>query len=166
MILAMEVVKGSAIYGSDELNLMAKGGDGGAWVAVRWRSGEGGGKVMVLEMIDSLQALSNLHYLFGGFLDYLWKILPIVLSFDVLFFDRLSLGYENLQCWKADSWSSSQIYFVFFWELAYFYGCGKRCPVLNCYNLGGVNVNSLTINYVPEKLHDIDPKITFGELGT
>nr|GEZ44890.1 hypothetical protein [Tanacetum cinerariifolium] len=29
----LKVVKGSAIYGGDELNLMAKGGDGGAWVA-------------------------------------------------------------------------------------------------------------------------------------
>ncbi|GJX05212.1 hypothetical protein Tco_0191128 [Tanacetum coccineum] len=30
---------------------------------------------------------------------------------------------------------------------------------------GWVNVNSLTVNHVPEKLHDIDPEITFGELG-
>ncbi|GJX38509.1 hypothetical protein Tco_0251812, partial [Tanacetum coccineum] len=43
--------------------------------------------------------------------------------------------------------------------------CGRRCPILNCFNLGGVNVNSLTINYMPEKLHDTDPEITFGELG-
>nr|GFA71046.1 hypothetical protein [Tanacetum cinerariifolium] len=83
-----KVVKGSAIYGSDELNLMAKGGDGGAWVAARWRSGEGGGKVMVLEMIDILQALSNLHYLFGGFLDYLW-------------FYELSISNFGLTDWRS-----------------------------------------------------------------
>nr|GEU41194.1 putative reverse transcriptase domain-containing protein [Tanacetum cinerariifolium] len=29
----------------------------------------------------------------------------------------------------------------------------------------GVNVNSLTVNYMPKKLHNIDPEITFGELG-
>nr|GEX99040.1 zinc finger, CCHC-type [Tanacetum cinerariifolium] len=27
------------------------------------------------------------------------------------------------------------------------------------------NVNSLTVNHMPEKLHDTDPEITFGELG-
>ncbi|GJW62179.1 hypothetical protein Tco_0356418 [Tanacetum coccineum] len=43
--------------------------------------------------------------------------------------------------------------------------CGRRCPILNCFNLSGVNMNSLTINYVPKKLYDIDPEITFGELG-
>ncbi|GJR26410.1 hypothetical protein Tco_1102642 [Tanacetum coccineum] len=41
--------------------------------------------------------------------------------------------------------------------------CGRRCPILNCFNLGGVKVNSLTVNYVPEKLHDTDPEITFGK---
>ncbi|GKC57743.1 reverse transcriptase domain-containing protein [Tanacetum coccineum] len=51
--------------------------------------------------------------------------------------------------WKADSWSSPQM-------------CGRRCPILNCFNFGGVNVNSLTINYVPKKLHDTDPEITFA----
>nr|GFA70851.1 hypothetical protein [Tanacetum cinerariifolium] len=28
-----------------------------------------------------------------------------------------------------------------------------------------VNMKSLIINYVPKKLHDIDPEITLGELG-
>ncbi|GKA17621.1 hypothetical protein Tco_0697458, partial [Tanacetum coccineum] len=42
--------------------------------------------------------------------------------------------------WKADSWSSPKIYFL-------------------------VNVNSLTVNHVPKKLHDTDPEITLGELG-
>ncbi|GJV52702.1 hypothetical protein Tco_1448443 [Tanacetum coccineum] len=43
--------------------------------------------------------------------------------------------------------------------------CGRRCPILNCFNLGGVNVNSLIVNHVPKKLHDTDPEITLGELG-
>ncbi|GJZ40385.1 hypothetical protein Tco_0586948 [Tanacetum coccineum] len=43
--------------------------------------------------------------------------------------------------------------------------CGRRCPILNCFNLSGVNVNSLIVNHVYEKLHDTDPEITFGELG-
>ncbi|GKE69672.1 hypothetical protein Tco_1527744, partial [Tanacetum coccineum] len=43
--------------------------------------------------------------------------------------------------------------------------CGRRFSILNCFNLGGVNVNSLTVNHVPEKLHDTDPEITFRELG-
>ncbi|GKC17211.1 hypothetical protein Tco_1013993 [Tanacetum coccineum] len=43
--------------------------------------------------------------------------------------------------------------------------CSRTCLILNCFNLGGVNVNSLAVNHVPEKLHDIDPEITFGELG-
>ncbi|GJS98789.1 hypothetical protein Tco_0819959 [Tanacetum coccineum] len=43
--------------------------------------------------------------------------------------------------------------------------CGRRCLILNCFNLGGFNMNSLTINYVPKKLHDTDPEITLGELG-
>ncbi|GKE91844.1 hypothetical protein Tco_1572939 [Tanacetum coccineum] len=51
------------------------------------------------------------------------------------------------------------------YELAYFCGCGRRCSILNCFNLGGVNVNSLTVNHVPEKLNDTNPEITFGELG-
>ncbi|GKD34695.1 hypothetical protein Tco_1250204 [Tanacetum coccineum] len=42
--------------------------------------------------------------------------------------------------------------------------CSRRCPILNCFNLDGVNVNSLTVNHVPEKLHDTDLEITFGEL--
>ncbi|GJW79364.1 hypothetical protein Tco_0141046 [Tanacetum coccineum] len=42
--------------------------------------------------------------------------------------------------------------------------CSRRCPILNCFNLGGVNVNSLAVNHVPEKLHNTDPEITFGEL--
>ncbi|GJU04845.1 hypothetical protein Tco_1121275 [Tanacetum coccineum] len=33
-----KVMKGSTIYGGDELNLVAKGGDGGAWVAASARS--------------------------------------------------------------------------------------------------------------------------------
>ncbi|GJY84119.1 hypothetical protein Tco_0497495 [Tanacetum coccineum] len=32
-----------------------------------------------------------------------------------------------------------------------------RCPILNCFNLGGVNVNSSTVNYVPKKLHGSVP---------
>ncbi|GJY70483.1 hypothetical protein Tco_0474186 [Tanacetum coccineum] len=43
--------------------------------------------------------------------------------------------------------------------------CSRRCPILNCFNLGGVNMNSLTVNHVPEKLHDTDPELTFGNLG-
>ncbi|GKC43710.1 hypothetical protein Tco_1061432 [Tanacetum coccineum] len=43
--------------------------------------------------------------------------------------------------------------------------CSKRCLILNCFNLGGIKVNSLTVNHVPEKLHDTDLEITFGELG-
>ncbi|GKB71832.1 hypothetical protein Tco_0933244 [Tanacetum coccineum] len=43
--------------------------------------------------------------------------------------------------------------------------CSRRCLILNYFNLGEVNVNSLTVNHVPEKLHDIDPEITFRELG-
>ncbi|GJS84835.1 hypothetical protein Tco_0751376 [Tanacetum coccineum] len=43
--------------------------------------------------------------------------------------------------------------------------CSRRCPILNCFNIGGFNVNSFTVNHVPEKLHDIDPEITFEELG-
>ncbi|GJS95197.1 hypothetical protein Tco_0802165 [Tanacetum coccineum] len=46
-----------------------------------------------------------------------------------------------------------------------FSGCGRICPILNSFNLGGVNVNSLAVNYVPKKLHGTDPEITFGELG-
>ncbi|GJX08564.1 hypothetical protein Tco_0196496, partial [Tanacetum coccineum] len=42
---------------------------------------------------------------------------------------------------------------------------GRRCPILNCFNLGGVNMNSLTVNHVPKKLHDTDSEITLGELG-
>ncbi|GKA13523.1 hypothetical protein Tco_0693169 [Tanacetum coccineum] len=40
----------------------------------------------------------------------------------------------------------------------------RRCPILNCFYLGGVNVSSLTINYMPKKLHDTNPEITFGEI--
>nr|GEY61088.1 integrase, catalytic region, zinc finger, CCHC-type, peptidase aspartic, catalytic [Tanacetum cinerariifolium] len=47
---------------------------------------------------------------------------------------------------------------------SYFYGCSRRCPIFNYLNLGGIIVNSLNINYVPKKLHDTDPEITFGEL--
>ncbi|GKB19821.1 hypothetical protein Tco_0853744 [Tanacetum coccineum] len=42
---------------------------------------------------------------------------------------------------------------------------GWRCPILDCFNLGGVNVNSSAVNYVLKKLHGTDPEITFGELG-
>ncbi|GKB14587.1 hypothetical protein Tco_0848510 [Tanacetum coccineum] len=42
--------------------------------------------------------------------------------------------------------------------------CSRRCPILDCFNLGEVNVNSLAVNHVPEKLHNTDPEITFGEL--
>ncbi|GJR88100.1 hypothetical protein Tco_0212111 [Tanacetum coccineum] len=75
--------------------------------------------VTSLPVSCSLQALSNLYYLFGGFMDYLWsrklnisnfgpanrKILPMdgnfkmhlsiprrFLTLIVLYFDRLSLG--------------------------------------------------------------------------
>ncbi|GKC85538.1 hypothetical protein Tco_1141255 [Tanacetum coccineum] len=42
---------------------------------------------------------------------------------------------------------------------------GWRCPILACFNFGGVNVNSSAVNYMPKKLHGTDPEITFGELG-
>nr|GEX87070.1 ribonuclease H-like domain-containing protein [Tanacetum cinerariifolium] len=40
--------------------------------------------------------------------------------------------------------------------------CGLlwRCPILNCFNLGRVNMKSLAINYVSKKLHDTDPEFT------
>nr|GEU49894.1 hypothetical protein [Tanacetum cinerariifolium] len=82
----------------------------------------------------SLQALSNLHYLFSGFMDYFWS------------FGKLSLGLRPRYT-------------------SCFSGCSRRCSILNCFNLGGVNMKSLTINYVPEKLHDTDPEIIVGELG-
>nr|GEU53818.1 hypothetical protein [Tanacetum cinerariifolium] len=58
----LEVVKGLAIYGGDELNLMAKGGNGGAWVAARLRSGKGGGEVMVFEVLEMLDRWRELVY--------------------------------------------------------------------------------------------------------
>ncbi|GJY22145.1 hypothetical protein Tco_0394711 [Tanacetum coccineum] len=43
--------------------------------------------------------------------------------------------------------------------------CSRRFPILNCFNLGEVNMIFLTVDHVPEKLYDTDPEITFGELG-
>nr|GEV09807.1 hypothetical protein [Tanacetum cinerariifolium] len=51
----------------------------------------------------SLQALSNFHYLFSGFMDYLWSR-----QLDIS-------NFGPADCWKADSWSSPQIHFLFFW---------------------------------------------------
>ncbi|GJU97818.1 putative reverse transcriptase domain-containing protein [Tanacetum coccineum] len=69
----------------------------------------------------SLKALSDLYYLFGGFMDYLWSR-----ELDISNFGPA-------------------------------YRCSRRCPILNCFNFGEVNVNSLIVNHVLEKLYDIDP---------
>ncbi|GJW21674.1 hypothetical protein Tco_0032296 [Tanacetum coccineum] len=121
------------------------------------------------DTFPSLQALSNLYYLFSGFMDYLWswmKCADLVLSGRtsnalsiprrlelqrnfVLAVGKLTLGLlpRYTPCFSG------------------LIQCGRRCPILDCLNLGGVNVNSLSVNHVPEKLHDTDPEIIFGELG-
>ncbi|GJR15981.1 hypothetical protein Tco_0798633 [Tanacetum coccineum] len=62
------------------------------------------------DSFTSLQALLNLHYFLSGFMDYFWscklnisnfspanrRILPMVLSLDVFFFECFILGFENL----------------------------------------------------------------------
>ncbi|GJY04786.1 hypothetical protein Tco_0370726 [Tanacetum coccineum] len=41
--------------------------------------------------------------------------------------------------------------------------CGRRCPILDYFNLGRVNVNSSAINYVPKKLHgDLRVLLCYG----
>nr|GEV88166.1 putative reverse transcriptase domain, ribonuclease H-like domain, aspartic peptidase domain protein [Tanacetum cinerariifolium] len=80
---------------------------------------------------SSLQALSDLNYLFGGFMYYLWS------------FGKLTPGLLP----------------------GYTFCFSGRCLILNCFDLQRINVNSLIVNHVSEKLHDTDPEITFGELG-
>ncbi|GKD75231.1 hypothetical protein Tco_1333513, partial [Tanacetum coccineum] len=36
---------------------------------------------------------------------------------------------------------------------------GRRFLILDCFNLGRVNVNSLAVNHVPKKLHGVDENI-------
>nr|GEX98581.1 hypothetical protein [Tanacetum cinerariifolium]GEY00353.1 hypothetical protein [Tanacetum cinerariifolium] len=92
--------------------------------------------VTLLLISCGLQALSNLHYLFSGFMDYFWSYLVrrttmtqiVSCSFDVLEHVKHLLTY------------STMIAFM-------------------------INMKSLIINYVPKKLHYTDPEITFGELG-
>nr|GEU28764.1 retrovirus-related Pol polyprotein from transposon TNT 1-94 [Tanacetum cinerariifolium] len=97
------------------------------------------------DTFPSLQALSDLYYLFGSFMDYLWshlgarhhskqqnhRFLLVMLKLElhtasVLVVRRLSLGL-----------------------LPRYTSCfSRRCPILNSFDLGEINVNSLTVNHV------------------
>nr|GEY59319.1 hypothetical protein [Tanacetum cinerariifolium] len=143
------------------------------------------------DTFSSLQALSDLYYLFSGFMYYLWsrelnifnvspanrKLLPVVPS------RRTSNALCIPHKFSASMFSSSiapvwasRIYDVMLrLELHIFFALvvGKltlgflprRCLILNYFNLGEVNMNSLTINHVPKKLHGANLEITFEELG-
>ncbi|GJR26815.1 putative reverse transcriptase domain-containing protein [Tanacetum coccineum] len=181
----------------------------------------------------NLKALSDLYYLFGGFMDYLWSreldisnfgpayrvsILSVALvgmkcadlvrrstmtqivscpldvlgSFVTKFIVILSHFHVGISgCIKPgwmeyfDLWDScmikslkppkngNQLRFLIHRvlsgrtsnALSIPHRCSRRCPILNCFNFGEVNVNSLTVNHVLKKLYDIDPEMTFGELG-
>ncbi|GKB96318.1 reverse transcriptase domain-containing protein [Tanacetum coccineum] len=41
----------------------------------------------------------------------------------------------------------------------------RRCPIFNGFDLGGVHVNTLAVNHVPEKLYLRNPKFTLGEFS-
>nr|GEW81461.1 ribonuclease H-like domain-containing protein [Tanacetum cinerariifolium] len=137
--------------------------------------------------LGSLQALSSLHYLFSGFMDYLWsceldisnfgladrKILPVSLkspkSGNQLRFlmhrvpsgrtsNALSLPYLDVMHYsKQQNHRFLLVMLKLELHTASVLVVGSR-RVLNCFNHGGVNVNSLTVNHMPEKLHNINPE--------
>nr|GEW75165.1 hypothetical protein [Tanacetum cinerariifolium] len=121
----------------------------------------------------SFQALLNLHYLFGGFLDYLWSCELNISNFGPA--DRCGIinnaltrsglihsfhlkasatKFAFLGCEQGLELHTSSVLAVRKLILGFlprYTSCfSRRCPILNCFNLGGVNVNSLTANHFPE----------------
>nr|GEZ88790.1 hypothetical protein [Tanacetum cinerariifolium] len=63
-------MEGTDGQGGGEVDCFVKKGDGGGRMGT---CGDVGVKVVVRSWCLSLQALSNLHYLFSGFMDYFWS---------------------------------------------------------------------------------------------
>nr|GEY00158.1 hypothetical protein [Tanacetum cinerariifolium] len=162
---------------------------------LKWSNVPGVKLFSLFELDDtflSLQTMLDLNYHFGGFMDYLWSYIgtpcreTISFIYNLVRVSILSVSREGMKCADLVRWAtmtqivscSMDVLGSFVMKsiiiLSYFHVGISGCtiakltlgllPIYTSY-FSGVNMNSLIIKHVFEKLHDTDPEITFGELG-